>query len=86
VISDPHLRKVACSQDMHTDKMIQNLPGASGLLVFSMNEPNTLPENVQKFASDRTLQRMNIGVCLQTGGTTGFSRFWVVTAFYRSAE
>ena len=86
VISDPHLRKVACSQDMHTDKMIQNLPGASGLLVFSMNEPNTLPENVQKFASDRTLQRMNIGVCLQTGGATGFSRFWVVTAFYRSAE
>jgi uncharacterized protein YkwD len=86
VISDPHLRKVACSQDMHTDKMIQNMPGASGLLVFSMNEPNALPENVQKFAADRTLQRMNIGVCLQTGGATGFSKFWVVAAFYRSAE
>jgi hypothetical protein len=86
VISDPHLRKVACSQDMHTDKMIQNMPGASGLLVFSMNEPKALPDNVQKFAADRTLQRMNIGVCLQTGGATGFSRFWVVTAFYRSAE
>jgi cysteine-rich secretory family protein len=86
VISDPHLRKVACSQDMHTDNMIQNMPGASGLLVFSMNEPNALPENVQKFAADRTLQRMNIGVCLQTGGATGFSKFWVVAAFYRSAE
>src|SRR6478672_8651264 len=56
VISDPHLRKAACSQDMHTNKMIQHMPGVSGLLVFSMNEPNTLPENVQKFASDRTLQ------------------------------
>jgi hypothetical protein len=86
VISDPHLNKAACSQDMHTDKMIQNLPGASGLLVFSMNEPGALPDDMRKYTSDKTLQRMNIGVCLQTGGATGFSRFWVVAAFYRSAE
>ena len=86
VITGSRLRKAACSQDMHTNKMIQNMPGASGLLVFSMNEPSALPDNVQKFAADRTLRRMNIGVCLQTGGATGFSKFWVVAAFYRSAE
>jgi uncharacterized protein YkwD len=86
VITDSHLRKAACSQDMHTDKMIQNLPGASGLLVFSMNEPGTLPDDMRKYASDKTLQRMKVGVCLQTGGATGFSRFWVVAAFYRLAE
>jgi len=86
VISDPHLRRAACSQDMHTDKMIQNMPGASGLLVFSLSEPGTLPDNVRKFTSDRMLQRMKIGVCLQTGGATGFSKFWVVAAFYRSDQ
>ena len=86
IVSDPHLRKAACSQDMHTDKMIQNMPGASGLLVFSLSEPGTLPDDIRKFISDRTLQRMNIGVCLQTGGSTGFSKFWVVAAFYRAAE
>jgi uncharacterized protein YkwD len=86
VISDTHLRNVACSQDMHTDKMIQNLPGASGLLVFSLSEPGTLPNDVRKFSADKTLQRMNIGVCLQTGGATGFSKFWVVAAFYRSVD
>jgi hypothetical protein len=86
VISDPHLNKAACSQDMHTDKVIQNLPGASGLLVFSMSEPGSLPDDMRKYTSDKTLQRMNIGVCLQTGGATGFSKFWVVAAFYRSAE
>ena len=48
VISDPHLRQVACSQDMHTDKMIMNMPGASGLLVFSMNQPNALPDECTK--------------------------------------
>ncbi len=86
IVSDPHLRKAACSQDMHTDKMIQNMPGASGLLVFSLSEPGTLPDDFRKFISDRTLQRMNIGVCLQTGGATGFSKFWVVAAFYRSTD
>jgi uncharacterized protein YkwD len=86
IVSDPHLRKAACSQDMQTNKMIQNMPGASGLLVFSLSEPGTLPDDIRKFTSDRTLQRMNIGVCLQTGGATGFSKFWVVAAFYRSAE
>jgi hypothetical protein len=86
IVSDPRLRRAACAQDMHTDKMIQNMPGASGLLVFSLSEPGTLPDDIRKFISDRTLQRMNIGVCLQTGGATGFSKFWVVAAFYRSAE
>ena len=86
IVSDPHLRKAACSQDMQTNKMIQNMPGASGLLVFSLSEPGTLPDDIRKFISDRTLQRMNIGVCLQTGGSTGFSKFWVVAAFYRSVE
>lgn len=86
VISDQRLRNAACSQDMHTDKMIQNMPGVSGLLVFSLSEPGALPDDMQKFTSDKTLQRMNVGVCLQTGGATGFSKFWVVAAFYRSAE
>jgi uncharacterized protein YkwD len=84
VITDPRLRRAACSQDMHTDKMIENMPGASGLLVFSLNEPGTLPNGLKEFSSDKTLQRMNIGVCMQTGGATGFSKFWVVAAFYRS--
>ena len=86
VISDPHLNKAACSQDMHTDKMIQNMPGVSSLLVFSLSEPGALPGDMRKYASDKTIERMNIGVCLQTGGSTGFSKFWVVAAFYRSAD
>ncbi len=86
VIGDPSLRKAACAQDMHTDKMIQNMPGVSALLVFSLSEPGSLPTDMRKYASDKTLQRMNIGVCLQTGGSTGFSKFWVVAALYRAAE
>ena len=83
VVSDPRLRKSACSQDMNTDKLIQNIPGASGLVVFSLSEPGALPDDLRKLAADRTVDRMNIGVCLQTGGKNGFSKFWVVTAFFR---
>src|SRR5882724_3075904 len=57
VISDQHLRKAACSQDMHTDKMIQNMPGVSGLLVFSLSEPGSLPDDMRKYTSDKTLHR-----------------------------
>ena len=86
VIFDARLRKSACAQDMNTDKLIQSLPGAASLLVFSLSEPGALPDDLRKFMADKTVERMNIGVCLQTGGKTGFSKFWVVAAFYRSAE
>jgi uncharacterized protein YkwD len=83
VIVDPRLRKSACAQDLNTDKVIQNLPGAAGLFVFSLSVPDSLPDDLRKFAADKTVERMNIGVCLQSGGKTGFSRFWVVAAFFR---
>lgn len=84
VIADPRLRKAACAQEMNTNKMIQNLPGATRLLVFSLSEPGSLPDDLRQAASDSTLERMNIGVCLQTGGRTGFSKFWVIAAFYHT--
>jgi uncharacterized protein YkwD len=83
MVVDPRLRKSACAQDTNTSQLIQNIPGATGLLVFSLSEPGTLPDDLRKFAADKTLERMNIGVCLQTGGKTGFSKFWVVAAFFR---
>jgi uncharacterized protein YkwD len=86
IVVDPRLRKPACAQDLNPDKIIQEIPGAVGLVVFSVSAPDALPEDLRRMVGDKTLQRMNIGVCLQTGGTTGFSKFWVVTAFFRSAE
>jgi uncharacterized protein YkwD len=83
IMIDPRLRKSACAQDMNTDKMIQGLPGAASLLVFSLSEP-ALPDDLRRLASDRSVERMNIGVCLQTGGKNGFSKFWVVAAFFRA--
>jgi uncharacterized protein YkwD len=82
VIIDPQLKKAACSQDMNTNRLIQNIPGATGLLVFSQSEIGALPDQLKKFTTDKAVERMNIGVCLQTGGKNGFSKFWVVAAFF----
>src|ERR1041385_4525547 len=82
IIVDPQLKKAACAQDINTRRLIQNIPGATGLLVFSQSEIGALPDNLKKFTADKAVERMNIGVCLQTGGKTGFSKFWVVAAFF----
>ncbi|HWF03607.1 MAG TPA: CAP domain-containing protein [Candidatus Angelobacter sp.] len=82
VVVDARLRKSACAQNMNTEQMIQGLPDAVGLVVFSLSQPGTLPGDLRKMVADRTVQRMNIGVCLQTGGAIGFSKYWVVTAFF----
>jgi uncharacterized protein YkwD len=82
IIIDAQLKKAACSQDMNTNRLIQNIPGATGLLVFSQSEIGALPDDLKKFTADKAVERMNIGVCLQTGGKNGFSKFWVVAAFF----
>jgi uncharacterized protein YkwD len=86
IVSDPRLRKAACNQDMNTDRMIQGLPGATRLVVFSQSEPGPFPSDLRQAIADAKLNRMGIGVCLQTGGKNGFSHFWVVAAFYPRTE
>jgi hypothetical protein len=82
IVSDARLRKAACAKDMNTDRMIQNLPGATQLLVFSQSEPGALSNDMRHAVSNPSLHRLNIGVCLESGGRNGFSHFWVVAAFY----
>lgn len=86
IIADARLRKAACKKDMNTDKMIMGLPGATKLLVFSESEPGTLSADLRQVVGDRMISRMNIGVCLESGGKNGFSHFWVVTAFYPEVQ
>jgi len=86
ITNDARLRKAACNQDMNTDRMIQGLPGATRLLVFSQSEPGSLPNDLRRAIADSKLHRMNVGVCLESGGKNGFSHFWVVAAFYPATE
>jgi hypothetical protein len=86
VVVDPRLAKSACSPDLNTDRMIHSLPGATALVVFSQPEPGPMPEELRRIVPDQNIERLNIGVCLQTGGANGFSKFWIVMAFFGPAE
>jgi uncharacterized protein YkwD len=82
-VTDPRLKKAACAHDMNTSQMIQGLHGATGMMVFSISSPGALPDELRQMVADRATQRMSVGVCMQTGGKNGFSKFWVVTAFFQ---
>lgn len=82
VRSDPRLKKAACAKTLDAAKVLSNLPGAADLVIYTSSDPNKLPSNMQHAVADRTLRRMNIGVCFQSGDKNGFSRYWVVAAFY----
>jgi len=82
VVPDPRLRKAACSEDTGAQNLLGTLTGATDLAIFTASEPGQLPDHVQEAAANRTLRRMNIGVCFRAGGKTGFSKFWIVMAFF----
>jgi uncharacterized protein YkwD len=82
VHNDARLKSAACSSTLDAKKVLRNLPGATDLAIYTSSDPATLPDAMEKAAIDGTLNRMNIGVCFKSGGKNGFSKYWVVAAFY----
>lgn len=82
VRSDPRLREAACSRSLNARQVLRGLPGATDLAIYTTSVASQLPPNMRAAAADGTLHRMNIGVCFQQDSATGFSKYWVVAAFY----
>ncbi len=82
VHNDARLKSAACSLTLDAKKVLHNLPGATDLAIYTASDPAKLPSAMEKAATDGTLRRMNIGVCFKAGEKNGFSRYWVVAAFY----
>jgi hypothetical protein len=80
--NDPRLKRAACSHTLNADRVLSNLPGATALAIYTSTDPDKLPPNMLRSVTDRTLRHMNIGVCMESGGQRGFSRYWVAAAFY----
>ena len=82
VRNDVRLRDAACSRNLNAKQVLRGLPGATDLAIFTASDASQLPPNMRSAAGDGTLHRMNIGVCFQQDSATGFSKYWVVAAFY----
>jgi cysteine-rich secretory family protein len=80
--ADPRLREAACSEDSDRKKLLQELPGATLLEVFTSSVPEKLPPHMQKTAADPKLKRMRIGVCFKPGKEHGYASFQAIAVFY----
>ncbi len=83
---DGRLHKAACSGSPNPDVLIHQLTGVTGLVAFTASSPDDLPPSMKQNVGDRTLQRLDIGVCFKPRQQNGFASFWVVAAFYGEQE
>ncbi|HKD45564.1 MAG TPA: CAP domain-containing protein [Candidatus Angelobacter sp.] len=81
---DSMLDHQACSGKMDPTLVLQGVMGATRATVFTATQPDELPRTMDQAAADVGVRRMNIGVCFRPDVNGGFSRFWVVAAFFSS--
>ena len=68
--------------EQNAQKILGGTPGATDLAVYTTAQPDKLPVTMQRAAADKTLHRMDVGVCFKQGANRGFSTYWVVAAFF----
>lgn len=79
---DPQLKKQACSQDPDAGKVKSDYSAASELVIFTTTDARKLPDTMKNAALNKTVRRVDLGVCFEPGDSSGFSKYWVVAAFY----
>ena len=82
--SDPALEQAACRAKLDPKAVLNRLPDASSVAVFTADTPNELPATMKQTASDARVRRIRVGTCLQAADNKGFAKYWVVAAFYRA--
>lgn len=81
---NPRLQQAACTAKLDPQRLIKTLPGATNLAIFTASQPGDLSPAMRRAAADKSLRRMQIGVCFKDDNRAGFSSYWVVAAFYPS--
>jgi len=76
------LRDAACSTDGDAQNSSGKVAGASALVVFTVSEPDKLPEQLMSRVANSSFRQMAIGVCFRPDPQHGYANFWVVAAFY----
>lgn len=77
-----HLHDLACSDSNDAQQMLQGLPGATILIIFTSSVPEKLSPSMEKAAADKSVRRLEIGVCFKPGKEHGYGSFRVLAALY----
>ena len=76
------LHEFACSDSTDTQHMLQDLPNALTLVIYTGATPEKLSPSMEKAAADRSLRRMDLAVCFKPGKEHGYGSFRIIGAFY----
>jgi len=79
---NPRLHELACSDSNDAQHMIEGLPNALTLVIFTSATPEKLSKSMEQAAADKSFHRMDIGVCFKPGKERGYGSFRVLAAFY----
>jgi uncharacterized protein YkwD len=79
---DARLKRQACAQDPDAGKVKNDYSSADELVIFTTTDARKLPDTMKNAALKKAVKRMDVGVCFEGGATSGFSKYWVVAAFY----
>lgn len=79
---NPRLHELACSDSNDVQHIIEGLPGALTLVLFTSATPEKLSPSMEKAAMDKSFHRMEIGVCFKPDKEHGSGSFRILAAFY----
>lgn len=79
---NPRLHEIACSDSNDVQHIIEGLPGALTLVLFTSATPEKLSPSMEKAAMDKSFHRMYIGVCFKPDKEHGSGSFRILAAFY----
>ena len=81
-IANPHLHELACSGSDDAQHMMEGLPGALTLVIFTSSSPDKLSPTMQRAAAEKTWRRLDLGVCFKPGKEHGYGSFRILAALY----
>jgi hypothetical protein len=81
---DARLHKLACATDGDAAKLAGQVADARSVVVFTLSDPHSLPEQMLSRAARADFHRMNFGVCFRPDQKHGYANFWVVATFQGS--
>lgn len=79
---DTRLHGAACATDGNIQNVVDSVSGNAKIILFTLSEPDKLPDKLYDYVSSARLERMNVGLCYRPDRQYGSANFWVAVAFY----
>ena len=79
---DTRLHGAACATDGNIQNVADSVSGNAKVILFTLSEPDKLPDKLYDYVSSTRLERMYVGLCYRPDRQFGSANFWVAVAFY----